>query len=112
MHGGIFYSIRLHEINSSSETLAIESVDDDTSIEKLTWSENGQLLGAATTYGSVLVFLSSLPMLASAYLNLVYVLTNLSQITIYAYSLEKVRHCRRHKNYSIFSFVKCVKFSE
>ena len=84
------YSIKVHEITSLSETISVMSVEDDNGVEKLAWSENGQLLGAATSYGSVLVYLSSLPMLASTYSNYVCVLTSLSQITIYAYSLEKV----------------------
>ncbi|XP_065211776.1 WD repeat-containing protein 19 isoform X2 [Planococcus citri] len=81
--------IKVHEISSLTETLAVVTIDDDSGIEKLAWSEDGQLLAAATTYGSVVMYLSKLPMLASAYLNYICVLTSLSQITIYLHSLEK-----------------------
>lgn len=82
----------MHEISSLPETLTVVNIDDDTGIEKLAWSEDGQLLAATTTYGSVLIYLSKLPMLASAYLNYICVLTSLSQITIYSYSSNKVRN--------------------
>lgn len=84
-------SIKVHEIGSLPEILAVVTIDDDNGIEKLAWSEDGQLLAAATTYGSIVIYLSKLPMLASAYLNYICVLTSLSQITIYLHSLEKVR---------------------
>lgn len=82
-------NIKVHEISSLPETLTVVNIDDDTGVEKLAWSEDGQLLAATTTYGSVLIYLSKLPMLASAYSNYICVLTSLSQITIYSYSSNK-----------------------
>lgn len=84
-------SIKVHDISTLPETLAVINVEDDSGIEKLAWSEDGQLLAAATTSGSILIYLSKLPMLASAYHNYICVLTSLSQITIYLYPSEKVR---------------------
>lgn len=72
------------------ETVAVVHIEDDEAIEKLAWSEDGQLLAAATSYGSVFVYLSKLPMLASANTNFICVLTTLSQVTIYLFTTERV----------------------
>lgn len=84
------HSIKVHEFGTSPETVAVVHVEDDEVIEKLAWSEDGQLLAAATGYGSVFVFLSKLPMLASANTNFICVLTTLSQVTIYLFTTDRV----------------------
>lgn len=58
--------------------------------ERMDYSADGQLLAVATRGGSVSVFLSKLPMLASAYNNRVVLLSSLTQITVYELPFNKV----------------------
>lgn len=83
--------IKIHGVDNLAETINVITIDDDQGIDQLAWSEDGQLLAASTTYGSVHVYLAKLPMLASAHLNYMCMLTSLSQITVNCCSFDKDR---------------------
>ncbi len=52
-------------------------------LNKLDWSEDGQLLAVSTTTGAIHVFLTKLPLLASVYSHRIAYMTSLKEISIY-----------------------------
>ncbi len=87
----LVHSIKVYDINSLPDTVAVVNVADDGGVEKIAWSEDGQLLAASTTYGSVLVYLSKLPMLASSCSDYICLLTTLSRVTIHSIATNEVK---------------------
>lgn len=66
---------------SLSETTAVITMAGE-EIERIAWSEDGQLLCVATVSGSIAVFVSRMPRLAASHGDLTATLTSLSQVTI------------------------------
>jgi hypothetical protein len=62
----------------------------------LDWSEDGQLLGLATMNGSIQVFLTKLPLLASVYQRRIAFMTSLKEISIYDH-LSKTKVLNFHQ---------------
>ena len=52
-------------------------------LNKLDWSEDGQLLAVSTNNGAIHVFLTKLPLLASVYSHRIAYMTSLKEISIY-----------------------------
>lgn len=71
-----------------SESPAVISVDDDSGVERIAYSEDGQLLGVATGNGAFRVYLTRLPILAAVYNNTVALLTALTQVTLHQLQLS------------------------
>ncbi|XP_014276394.1 WD repeat-containing protein 19 isoform X2 [Halyomorpha halys] len=74
-------SVKIHELTSLSETTAVITMAGE-EIERIAWSEDGQLLCLATASGSIAVFVSRMPHLAASHGDLTATLTSLSQVTI------------------------------
>ena len=66
------------------------TLSDEAAIDRLGWSEDGQLLLLATNAGSGVVYVSKLARLYAVYSNIVALLTSLSQLTVH---LVKVSIC-------------------
>lgn len=54
------------------------------------WSEEGQLLAASTTSGSIYIYVTKLQMLFSVFAPRIAILSSLAEISIYIYSPDKV----------------------
>lgn len=52
-------------------------------LNKLDWSEDGQLLAVSTSTGAIHVFLTKLPLLASVFSHRIAYMTSLKEISIY-----------------------------
>ncbi|XP_066931056.1 WD repeat-containing protein 19-like isoform X2 [Clytia hemisphaerica] len=76
--------IKLHDLNDLKEIQAIINVEDigRAKLDKVQWTEDGQLLAVTTTQGAVHVYLTKLPILGASYETKVAYLTSLREITI------------------------------
>lgn len=75
-------SVRIHEMNDSREVFAIIQLEDEQSVDKMMWTEDGQLLAISSKQGGLQVYLTKLPMLGVAYQTSVAYLTSLLEVTI------------------------------
>ena len=62
-------------------------------LSKLDWSEDGQLLAVSTTNGAIHVFLTKLPLLASVFSHRIAYMTSLKEISIYDH-LSKIKNLK------------------
>ena len=61
---------------------AIVTLDDERSVDRIRWTDDGQLLAASTPQGALHVYLARLPIVGAAYLTRVAYLTSLLEVTI------------------------------
>jgi len=84
--------VKIHDMSNLQETSSILTVEED-EVERLSWSEDGQLLAVVTHSGTIYVYLSQLPIVWSVYNTHVAVLTSLTELTLYSCEQEnKVSH--------------------
>jgi hypothetical protein len=84
--------VKIHDMSNLQETSSILTVEED-EVERLSWSEDGQLLAVVTHSGTIYVYLSQLPIIWSVFNNHVAVLTSLTELTLYSCEQEnKVSH--------------------
>ncbi|RZF45403.1 hypothetical protein LSTR_LSTR002846 [Laodelphax striatellus] len=81
--------VKIHEMSQLSESPAVITVEDEAGVDKIAYSEDGQLLGVSTGSGHLRVFLTRLPILAAAHANTVAVLTALTQLTLHQLTFHK-----------------------
>lgn len=75
--------IKIHDLSDMKEIYAIVTVDDARgSLDKIKWTEDGQLLALSTAKGAVHVYLTKLPILGSAHITRLAYLTSLREITV------------------------------
>ena len=61
---------------------AIVTLDDERSLDRLKWTEDGQLMAVSTQRGSVHVYLTKLPILGAAHGTRIAYLTSLLDVTV------------------------------
>lgn len=81
------------------ETTAVLNVEEGSILDHVSWSEDGRLMAATTSDGSVHIYLEALPMLSSTYKNYVAFLTSLNQVTIHYCHADKVSSLKNIKKY-------------
>jgi WD repeat-containing protein 19 len=74
-------------MSNLQETSSVLTVEED-EVERLSWNEDGQLLGVVTHSGSIYVYLSQLPMIWSVFNTHLAVLTSLTELTVYSYEQD------------------------
>ncbi|XP_047124984.1 WD repeat-containing protein 19 isoform X1 [Hydra vulgaris] len=75
--------VKIHELNDLKEIFAIITVEDaGGSLDKVEWTEDGQLLAVSTQKGAIHVYLTMLPILADTYNTRIAYLTSLREITV------------------------------
>lgn len=82
-----FCRVKIHNMSNLQETSSVLTVEED-EVERLSWSEDGQLLGVVTHSGSIYVYLSQLPMVWSAFNTHLAVLTSLTELTLYSHEQD------------------------
>ena len=76
--------ITLVDLSDPKEALVILPVDEDTGkLDKLSWTDDGQLLSVSTLEGAVFTYLASLTVLGAACLTRVAYLTSLTEVTTF-----------------------------
>ena len=76
------YSIKIHDLSDLKEMFAIINLDDERSLDRMEWTDDGQLLAITSTKGNLYVYLTSLPMLAATQQTRIAHLTSLLEVTI------------------------------
>lgn len=76
------YSIKIHDLSDLKEMHAIITVDDERDLEDIKWTDDGQLLATASKRGAVLVYLTKLPVLGTAFNTRIAYLTSLLEVTL------------------------------
>ncbi|BET02082.1 WD repeat domain 19 [Nesidiocoris tenuis] len=76
-------SVKIHELKNLADVTAVISLSDESGVERVGWSEDGQLICAATNSGSAVVYVSRLARLYACHGNIVAVLTSLSHLTVF-----------------------------
>ncbi|XP_065930444.1 WD repeat-containing protein 19-like isoform X2 [Magallana gigas] len=74
--------IKIHDLSDLKEMFAIINMEDERGLDVLNWSDDGQLLAVSTQKGNLHVYLTRLPMLASAHQTRIAHLTSLLEVTI------------------------------
>ncbi|XP_073502065.1 WD repeat-containing protein 19 [Phyllobates terribilis] len=76
-------SIKIHDLTELKEMYAIITLDDETKgLDKLSWTDDGQLLAVSTQRGSLNVFLTKLPILGDTSGTKIAYLTSLLEVTV------------------------------
>ncbi|XP_069600695.1 WD repeat-containing protein 19 [Ranitomeya imitator] len=76
-------SIKIHDLTELKEMYAIITLDDETKgLDKLSWTDDGQLLAVSTQRGSLNVFLTKLPILGDTSGTKIAHLTSLLEVTV------------------------------
>ncbi|XP_071981685.1 WD repeat-containing protein 19 isoform X1 [Engystomops pustulosus] len=75
--------IKIHDLTELKEMYAIITLDDETKgLDKLSWTDDGQLLAVSTQRGSLNVFLTKLPILGDTSGTRIAYLTSLLEVTV------------------------------
>ncbi|KAL3878608.1 hypothetical protein ACJMK2_030942 [Sinanodonta woodiana] len=74
--------IKIHDLSDLKEMFAIITMEDERGLDKIDWTDDGQLLAVTTTKGNLHVYLTSLPMLAASSQTKIAHLTSLLEVTI------------------------------
>lgn len=85
-------------MSNLQETSSVLSLDQETGIERMGWSSDGQLLAICTRNGSVNVYVSHMPSLSSVCGSRIAVLSSLAEVSIYNYVSFKVSLYSTRKN--------------
>ena len=78
----VFFSIKIHDLSDLKEMYAIISLEDERSLDKINWTDDGQLLAVSTSKGSLHIYLTKLPILGAAYQTRIAYLTSLLEVTL------------------------------
>ncbi len=76
------FSIKVHDLSDLKEMYAIITLDDERSLDKIQWTDDGQLLAVSSQKGSLHVYLTKLPILGGAYQTRIAYLTSLLEVTM------------------------------
>lgn len=72
------------------ETCSVLTLSQETGLERIAWSVDGQLFGVCTKGGSLNVYVSHMVSLTSVCAPRIAVLSSLNEISLYSYSADKV----------------------
>jgi len=79
---GFTVSVKVHELLELKEMYAIIQLDDERSLDRIMWTDDGQLLAVSTPRGSLHVYLTKLPILGSTCMTRIAYLTSLLEVTV------------------------------
>lgn len=75
-------SIKIHDLSDLKEMSAIINLDDERTLDRMEWTDDGQLLAVTSTKGNLYVYLTSLPLLSATQQTRIAHLTSLLEVTI------------------------------
>ncbi|KAF6025037.1 WDR19 [Bugula neritina] len=75
-------SIRVHMASDMKEVTSIITLDEERSVDRISWTDDGQLLAVSTPKGNLHVFLTRLPILGDSHNTRIAFLTSLLEVTI------------------------------
>lgn len=84
------FSVKIHDLSNLQETSSVITLSQETGIDNVEWSADGQLLAISTNSGSLNVFVSNMPTLATVCGTRIAILSSLMEASIYAFTPDKV----------------------
>lgn len=102
-----FGSVKIHELHDMKQMYAIIPLEDERSLDRISWTDDGQLLAVATTRGAVHVYLTKLPVLGASHLTRIAYLTSLLEVTLQD-NIQQVSDLAHHSFYSTADFFQRV----
>jgi WD repeat-containing protein 19 len=78
----LFGSVKIHELHDMKQMYAIIPLEDERSLDRISWTDDGQLMAVATTRGTVHIYLTKLPVLGASHLTRIAYLTSLLEVTL------------------------------
>lgn len=78
-------------MSNLQETSSVLVLAQETGLDRIEWSKDGQLLAVCTSQGSVNVYLSQLPTITAVCGARIAVLSSLMEVSLYNYTSRKVR---------------------
>lgn len=85
-----FSSVKVHDLTNLQETSNVITLSQETGVDGVEWSTDGQLLAVCTNSGSLNVFVSNMPTLAAVCANRIALLSSLMEASVYTYTPDKV----------------------
>ncbi|XP_057660350.1 WD repeat-containing protein 19 [Diorhabda carinulata] len=82
-------TVKIHDLANLQETSSVLLLAQESGIDRIDWSNDGQLLGVCTKGGSLNVYVSYMPMLTSVCAPIIAVLSSLTEISLYNYSSDQ-----------------------
>lgn len=83
--------VKIHDISNLQETCSIITLPQETGVDRIDWSSDGQLLAVCTHSGSLNVYISHMPMLCAASGNKIAILSSLTEVSLYSYTPDKAK---------------------
>jgi WD repeat-containing protein 19 len=77
-----FVSVKIHELHDMKQMYAIIPLEDERSLDRISWTDDGQLLAVSTSRGAVHIYLTKLPVLGASHLTKIAYLTSLLEVTL------------------------------
>ena len=77
------FSIKIHDLSDLKEMYAIINLEDERGLDKISWTDDGQLMAVSTNKGTLHVYLTKLPILGAAYQTRIGYLTSLLEVTVH-----------------------------
>lgn len=84
-------TVKIHDINNLQDTASVLTLDEASGVDKISWSDDGQLLAIGTTDGSIHVHLSMLPMVYDVCNLKIAILSSISLISTYEFNEDDVK---------------------
>ena len=75
-------SVKIHELQDMKQMYAIIPLEDERSLDRISWTDDGQLLAVSTTRSAVHVYLTKLPVVGASHLTRIAYLTSLLEVTL------------------------------
>lgn len=85
-------SVKVHDTNNLQGTGSVITVDHEVEVERIEWSDDGQLLAVCGKSGAVSLYLTQISSISAIFGNRIAVLNGLVDVALYNYSVEKVKH--------------------
>ncbi|XP_072391731.1 WD repeat-containing protein 19 isoform X3 [Diabrotica undecimpunctata] len=82
-------TVKIHDLANLQETSSVLTLAQESGIDRIEWSCDGQLFGVCTKGGSLNVYVSYMPTLTSVCPPIIAVLSSLTEISLYNYSADK-----------------------
>ncbi|KAJ8943661.1 hypothetical protein NQ318_005663 [Aromia moschata] len=82
-------TVKVHDLSNLQETSSVLTLAQESGIDRIGWSSDGQLLAVCTKGGSLNVYVSHMPVLTSVCPPRIALLSSLTEISLYNYSTDK-----------------------
>lgn len=83
-------TVKIHDLANLHETSTVLNLNQESSLDRISWSTDGQLLAVCTKSGSLNVYVSHMTLLTSTCLPRIVILSSLTEVSLYNYDPNKI----------------------